>query len=556
MGIKNDNACSQAATKAGDNMVGKTNQSSPSPLCAPNQKTPSEKATPASEQSENVGAIIARHKPLVWSILGLAFCRAGLIVGSYGGYRYSDEGVYSDGVMLVALAVLAVLWLLIAITKYHLSHRVVRSIAFASILIEAFSLVMTGMLEIAPPEIDAAASHFLASTLCTLGGLACMSYWLRRARDCAAITAVIYAFGALFVSELLIFASIFMPEGVSCFYAAALVLLQLPCMTLARKKPLACDIKTISSENDFFNFTKNTMTSKVFLATICVSIGVLACADGFLRGYPDGLPIAFRATTRFADLVLILAFCVAIIVFTCRQHHHVMTVGIFVTMEALACIALLCYSAWPDALDIGAIFTTNLNALLVGFSWYIILAFMSYGWRCPYYYAIAGWIVWLGCRGIARITLINVTAVSQNDLLMLAAVFTMVVISTQVAFVNFLNVRKFEAVPEEELTHQQKAVQTSPVVKIMGLDDHHESLADVRQATMRHNAEEVGKQFLLSEREVEVLSLYALGWTQKRVAEELFISPGTAHAHIKRIYAKTGLHSRQEILDYMEKYTS
>lgn len=556
MGIKNDNACSQAATKAGDNMVGKTNQSSPSPLCAPNQKTPSEKATPASEQSENVGAIITRHKPLAWSILGLALCRAGLIVGSYGSYRHSDEGIYSDGVMLVALAVLAVLWLLIAITKCRLSHRVVRSIAFASILIEAFSLIMTGMLEIAPPEIDAAASHFLASTFCTLGGLACMSYWLRRARDCTAVTAVIYAFGALFVSELLIFTSIFMENGISYFYAAVLVLLQFPCILLARTKPLACDIKTLSNKGDFFNFTKNTMTSKVFLATICVSIGVLACADGFLRGYPDGLPIAFRATTRFADLVLILAFCVAIIVFTCRQHHRVMTVGIFVTMEALACIALLCYSAWPDALDIGAIFTTNLNALLVGFSWYIILAFMSYGWRCPYYYAIAGWIVWLGCRGIARITLINVTAVSQNDLLMLAAVFTMIVISTQVSFVNFLNVRKFESVPEEELTHQQKAVQTSPVVKILGLDDHHESLADVRQATMRHNAEEVGKQFLLSEREVEVLSLYALGWTQKRVAEELFISPGTAHAHIKRIYAKTGLHSRQEILDYMEKYTS
>ncbi len=556
MGIKNDNACSQATTKAGDNMIGKTNQSSPSPLCAPNQKTPSEKATPASEQSENVGAKIAQHKPLAWSILGLALCRAGLIVGSYGSYRHSDEGIYSDGVMLVALAVLAVLWLLIAITKCRLSHRVVRSIAFASILIEAFSLIMTGMLEIAPPEIDAAASHFLASTFCTLGGLACMSYWLRRARDCTAITAVIYSFGALFVSELLIFTSIFMENGISYFYAAVLVLLQFPCMLLARTKPLACDIKTLSNKGDFFNFTKNAMTSKVFLATICVSIGVLACADGFLRGYPDGLPIAFRATTRFADLVLILAFCVAIIVFTCRQYHRVMTVGIFVTMEALACIALLCYSAWPDALDIGAIFTTNLNALLVGFSWYIILAFMSYGWRCPYYYAIAGWIVWLGCRGIARITLINVTAVSQNDLLMLAAVFTMIVISTQVAFVNSLNVRKFEAVPEEELTHQQKAVQTSPVVKALGLDDHHESLADVRQATMRHNAEEVGKQFLLSEREVEVLSLYALGWTQKRVAEELFISPGTAHAHIKRIYAKTGLHSRQEILDYMEKYTS
>ena len=557
MGIKNDNACSQAATEAGDNMVGKTNQSSPSPSCAPNQKGLSGKpTTPETEKSESVGATIVRHKPLAWSILGLALCRAGLIVGSYGSYRHSDEGVFSDGVMLVALAILAVLWLLIAITKCHLSRRVVRRIAFASIILEALSLTMTGALVIGPPEMNAAGNHFLASTLCTLGGLACMSYWLRRARDCTATTAVIYAFGALFVSELLIVASIFMKHSISYFYAAVFVLLQFPCILLARTKPLACDIKMLSNKSDFFNFTKNTMTSKVFLATISVSIGVLACADGFLRGYPDGSPIAFRATTRFADLVLILALCAAIIVLTCKHRHRIMTVGIFVLMEALACIALLCYSAWPDALDIGAIFTTNLNALLVGFSWYTILAFMSYGWRCPYYYAIAGWIVWLGCRGIARITLINVTAVSQNDLLMLAAVFTMIVISTQVAFVNFLNVRKFEAVPEEELTHQQKAVQTSPVVKIMGLDDHHESLADVRQATMRHNAEEVGKQFLLSEREVEVLSLYALGWTQKRVAEELFISPGTAHAHIKRIYAKTGLHSRQEILDYMEKYTS
>lgn len=556
MGIKNDNACSQATTKAGDNMIGKTNQSSPSPSCTPNQKTPSEKATPASEQSENVGVIITRHKPLAWSILGLALCRAGLIVGSYGSYRHSDEGIYSDGVMLVALAVLAVLWLLIAITKCHLSRQVVRRIAFASIILEAFSLTMAGALVIGPPEMNVAGNRFLASTFCTLGGLACMSYWLRRARDCTAITAVIYSFGALFVSELLIFTSIFMENGISYFYAAVLVLLQFPCMLLARTKPLACDIKTLSNKGDFFNFTKSTLSSKIFLATISVSIGVLSCADGFLRGYPDGSSIAFQPTTRFADLMLILALCATIIVLTCKHHHRVMTVGIFVLMEALACIALLCYSAWPDALDIGAIFTTNLNALLVGFSWYIILAFMSYGWRCPYYYAIAGWIVWLGCRGIARITLINVTAVSQNNLLMLAAVFTMIVISTQVAFVNFLNVRKFESIPEEELAHQQKAVQTSPVVKILGLDDHHESLADVRQATMRHNAEEVGKQFLLSEREVEVLSLYALGWTQKRVAEELFISPGTAHAHIKRIYAKTGLHSRQEILDYMEKYTS
>ena len=42
-----------------------------------------------------------------------------------------------------------------------------------------------------------------------------------------------------------------------------------------------------------------------------------------------------------------------------------------------------------------------------------------------------------------------------------------------------------------------------------------------------------------------------LGHTQARIAEELSITPDTVHAHIKRIYAKCDLHSRQDFLDYM-----
>ena len=80
------------------------------------------------------------------------------------------------------------------------------------------------------------------------------------------------------------------------------------------------------------------------------------------------------------------------------------------------------------------------------------------------------------------------------------------------------------------------------------------ALADARHAVVRHNAELMGAQFLLSEREVEVLALYASGFTQKRVAEQLHISQTTAHTHIGRIYGKTGLHSRQELLDYMRQY--
>ena len=188
---------------------------------------------------------------------------------------------------------------------------------------------------------------------------------------------------------------------------------------------------------------------------------------------------------------------------------------------------------------------------MVAFTWYVVIAFMSYGWRDPYYYAIAGWLVWLGCRAIARVALLGSFDLVPNETLMNALMGSCIVVSAQVIFVQFLNISRRD-VQEHE---QQNARQESVLVKIMGLDEH-ESLADVRQASMRHNAEEMGRQFLLSDREMEVLALYALGYTQKRVAEELYITPGTAHAHIKRIYAKTGLHSRQEILDYMQQYTS
>lgn len=269
-----------------------------------------------------------------------------------------------------------------------------------------------------------------------------------------------------------------------------------------------------------------------------------------LRGYPDGTSIAFTPATRIAYAALTIGVSVALIVLVLKRRERVMTVGIFVIMELLACFALIAYAGFPDMLDIGAVFTTTFNALMVGFTWYVIIAFMSYGWRDPYYYAIAGWLVWLGCRAVARIALLAAHELFSNDMLMSAAMGTMVVLSTQVMFVQFLNITRRNAEEQEEQSARRQSM-----LKIMGLDEH-ESLADMRQASMKHNAEEMGKQFLLSDREIEVMALYALGYTQKRVAEELFIMQGTAHAHIKRIYAKTGLHSRQEILDYLEQYAS
>ena len=56
----------------------------------------------------------------------------------------------------------------------------------------------------------------------------------------------------------------------------------------------------------------------------------------------------------------------------------------------------------------------------------------------------------------------------------------------------------------------------------------------------------------LSERQKEVLALIAQGRSAKYVEQELSISLSTAQTHIRNIYRKVGVHSRQELLDEIE----
>ena len=143
--------------------------------------------------------------------------------------------------------------------------------------------------------------------------------------------------------------------------------------------------------------------------------------------------------------------------------------------------------------------------------------------------------------------LFGIEPVSGNSLLFFALMGTLLVAAGQIFLLQFIRT--------EQASSAEEAQPPRTIVRIMGLDSH-DNLEDMRQNAMRHSAEIMGEQFMLSEREVDVLALYATGLTQKKVAEELFITPSTAHAHIKRIYAKTGMHSRQDILDYIKEYAS
>lgn len=56
-----------------------------------------------------------------------------------------------------------------------------------------------------------------------------------------------------------------------------------------------------------------------------------------------------------------------------------------------------------------------------------------------------------------------------------------------------------------------------------------------------------------SRREEEVFGLVSRGYTARRIAETLYVSESTVQTHIRRIYAKMGVHSKQELIEVLER---
>ena len=80
-----------------------------------------------------------------------------------------------------------------------------------------------------------------------------------------------------------------------------------------------------------------------------------------------------------------------------------------------------------------------------------------------------------------------------------------------------------------------------------------EDASVVRRPGVFHvKCEIVARKYGLSNRQGEVLFMLAKGRNADYITEKLVISSHTAKAHIYNIYQKTGVHSRQELMDLVE----
>lgn len=83
-------------------------------------------------------------------------------------------------------------------------------------------------------------------------------------------------------------------------------------------------------------------------------------------------------------------------------------------------------------------------------------------------------------------------------------------------------------------------------VVLANLDDEG---ADMEEAAVARICERAG----LSQREAEIFTYLVKGRSTPYIRDRLFVSANTVNSHIRRIYIKTGVHSRQGIIDLFEQ---
>jgi DNA-binding CsgD family transcriptional regulator len=387
--------------------------------------------------------------------------------------------------------------------------------------------------------------HLLLLAVFLTSACLCSLYWVCQLAHTSMLSATLFAFGSIVASQALSMGLGLLPLNIRGSLFALLAVSQLALVVLVRNQAIS-DILPYSSDS-FFNFVRINLPSRDFLITMAVGVYCVALPFGMADAFFGSL--GFVPTLPF-DLLLLALLTLAFVTWAAlswQGRESSYTTVFWIVVQLLLGLAIVLFAAFPAVLAAGALLASLGSSLIWAFIWFTTIAFINHGWRQPMYYATAGWLAltvpydlgYLGAEALLDIPLEPFVVLTIMGLFLL--------VSSQVFFVRLFRTSSSHSLDSST------ADEIQPLQSIMALRDEQELSAERRRSLLEEKAAALGKMFTLTERETEILSLFTLGYTQRKVAQELFLSVDTVHTYIKRIYRKTDFHSRNDILDYIQK---
>ena len=263
---------------------------------------------------------------------------------------------------------------------------------------------------------------------------------------------------------------------------------------------------------------------------------------------------------------LVFATCLVLFVDSLKWHkvNETMTMRLFLPGAALVvfplvfvpdavkfvfALLLLCGSLLPTTCSISAICK---HIVICDLS--AIRAF-SFGRAMSFLGLLLGMgLAFLGFAPIGHAWFGDLVTAASVVAFMLLVIFSASFVMTED---NYPDESRFHVRGEKEGEGLDVAPGT-PIRKIAALApedasaEHAEDAAPSWPGLFHVKCEIVSDRYGLSTRQREVLAMLAKGRNADYITEKLVISSHTAKAHIYNIYQKTGVHSRQELMDLVE----
>lgn len=478
-------------------------------------------------------------------VLGLAFARIGqeALAIAMNGARYVAS---SSSVTTARAAALILLAAVLLVYGRRLPKRFVNRFAHFCIIGHLSCLVLLLAGAVLPFQGALFSAAYLVGNCLSVFSL---FYWFRRLRGVRPALLVIAMGLARIIYEVYLGLAPFAPGLLAAILAAALLVAEFFCIQWSRKNGALFAAQCAGDQESFY-ITRN---DKEFQELRFVLICLLACffvstAYDTLKTDPAGGRFYANATVQVAASLICCAFLAYAALTALRGKSLLKITYGLVGILVLAAVATFLFAILPDFPQPGVACIAAANSLKDALKWYFIVAFMSIGKRDPYLYAAGIWLVFMVPIVLDRLLLggLEMLGIPPSSALFYGWAALNLTLAASLFMMCFARLVVQGAESAE--------VPPSPLLKNLIGAEAPPTMDAIKRGAMGSDIAAMGSRFFLSERECEIAALYALGHTQAAIAEELCISKTTVHTHIGHIYEKTGLHSRQDIINYLKDY--
>lgn len=295
---------------------------------------------------------------------------------------------------------------------------------------------------------------------------------------------------------------------------------------------------------------------KLSLALIIGGIAVFGLALGLSRGFPAGSPVPFGLPVRFVHQLGVVAISAGFLWWIGAKGRHISFSLLWRLEIVIAATGAFILMVLPGAATEIAVAIVNIADTLMLCVLFITAQDVArHSSLHPFVIFGGAWAARVLSRNLGRTVVFALSPMTQSE----SAVLGIIVFALSLSMVclltdNLPRTRKLFIYDDE--SGEAAASHTASGPAAYETESEGSTAANAAAASSDEQVREwLRAKHGLTAREIDVALLIARGRSKTFIANELFISENTVRTHSKNVYAKLGIHSREELISLFENRT-